>query len=173
MRQSVQLHLNATGRHLLGQSLSGVHIVIHSIAKAFGSKRALPAHTRIKIHPVKRFLEPTDGMFNTNSATPLAHGRRFVSYLATHLSDVKSIHCIGNTDSRGSASGNYKLGYARAKAVCSLLRDTAQLHDSRFTESSFGETRPRATNATARGRALNRYVEIIVTFRATPTRTAP
>jgi hypothetical protein len=166
VRQSVEMTLNATGRRLLGRSLGGVHIVIRSSAKAFGSKRAFPAHTRIKIHPVTRFLEPNDGMFNTNSATPLAPARRFLSFLATHLSDVKQIHCIGNTDSRGTATSNYKLGYARAQAVCSILRATTQLHDSRFTISSFGETRPRATNTTVGGRALNRRVEIIVTFHA-------
>jgi outer membrane protein OmpA-like peptidoglycan-associated protein len=158
--------LNATGRRLLGRSLGGVHIVIRSSAIAFGSKQAFPAHTRIKIHPVKRFLEPNDGMFNYDSAIPLAAARRFLSFLATHLSDVKQIHCIGNTDSGGNATSNYELGYARARAVCSILRGTTQLHHSTFTISSFGETRPRATNTTVRGRALNRRVDIIVTFKA-------
>ncbi|MEA2147078.1 MAG: hypothetical protein QOG59_2665, partial [Solirubrobacteraceae bacterium] len=166
VRQSVDMTLNAVGRRLLGRSLSGVHIVIRTSATAFGSKRAFLAHTRIKIHPVKRFLEPNDGMFNYESAIPLAPARRFLSFLASHLSDVKQIHCIGNTDSGGNPTSNYELGYARARAVCSILRATTQLHDSRFTISSFGDTRPRATNATVRGRALNRRVEIIVTFRA-------
>ena len=64
----------------------------------------------------------------------------------------------------GRASYNKQLGLARAKAVCRLLvQKGAKAHH--VLVSSAGESHPRANNATAAGRALNRRVELSVRYR--------
>ena len=64
---------------------------------------------------------------------------------------------------REGSHANEELGLARAKAVCGYLR--AHGVKGTFSTASRGETRPRASNRTARGRALNRRVELTVTRR--------
>ena len=60
-------------------------------------------------------------------------------------------------------AANEELGLARAKAVCRYLH--ARGVKATYSTASRGETRPRASNRTANGRALNRRVELTVTRR--------
>jgi outer membrane protein OmpA-like peptidoglycan-associated protein len=73
------------------------------------------------------------------------------------------LHRVGHTDSVGSERFNQRLGLARAKGVCSALRKSGVR--GKIVVKSAGESRPRAANSTARGRALNRRVEITVRYR--------
>jgi len=68
---------------------------------------------------------------------------------------------IGYTDSTGSASYNKKLSDRRASSVLAYLRDRGVI-PQRLSAYGMGEEKPRASNATAAGRALNRRVEIII-----------
>lgn len=64
----------------------------------------------------------------------------------------------GHTDSRASDEYNMRLSSRRANSVAAVAQETgARVIDVR----GYGERRPRATNATAEGRAQNRRVEIL------------
>lgn len=65
----------------------------------------------------------------------------------------------GHTDSQGPASYNQKLGGERAAVVRDYLVRQG-IGAAMISTSSAGETRPVATNETAKGRLLNRRVEI-------------
>src|SRR5205823_12628347 len=99
----------------------------------------------------------SDLAFSPGSATPTAAGRRYLRNLRAQLGRVHGVRCDGHTDNRGTEARNQRLGLRRARAVCRLL--TRHLH-VRVTVVSYGETRPRATNRTAAGRALNRRVVV-------------
>jgi len=76
-------------------------------------------------------------------------------YGKTHLT------LVGYTDSTGSASYNKQLSERRADSVRAYLRNRGVI-PQRLSAIGMGEERPRASNTTAAGRALNRRVEIII-----------
>lgn len=68
----------------------------------------------------------------------------------------------GHTDSVGDEAYNQRLSEARAATVKNYLSEQ-QVEADRLTARGFGETSPRATNATAAGRAQNRRITFTVT----------
>jgi outer membrane protein OmpA-like peptidoglycan-associated protein len=72
-----------------------------------------------------------------------------------------TIEVEGHTDSIGSTSYNKDLSVRRASAVSRYLRNLG-VDSDRLDVVGRGESDPRATNETARGRQLNRRVEIHV-----------
>ena len=76
-------------------------------------------------------------------------------YGQTHLS------IVGHTDSSGSKSHNQKLSVKRAKSVHTYLSHQGII-EQRLAFYGMGENKPRADNATERGRTLNRRVEIVI-----------
>lgn len=76
-------------------------------------------------------------------------------YGKTHLA------LIGYTDSTGSKAYNKTLSERRADSVMNYLRHRGVI-PQRLSAQGMGEEYPRASNATAAGRALNRRVEIII-----------
>lgn len=68
----------------------------------------------------------------------------------------------GHTDSNASDSYNQKLSERRANAVKSLMVDNFGISPDRLSAVGYGELRPRATNATAEGRQLNRRVIAVI-----------
>lgn len=76
-------------------------------------------------------------------------------YGKTHLS------LVGHTDSTGSHTYNQGLSERRAHSVHDYLRQQGVI-PQRLAYYGMGEEQPRADNATARGRTLNRRVEIII-----------
>jgi outer membrane protein OmpA-like peptidoglycan-associated protein len=76
-------------------------------------------------------------------------------YGKTHMS------LVGYTDSTGSKSYNQRLSEQRAGSVMAYLRNRGVI-PQRLSASGMGEEHPRASNATAAGRALNRRVEIYI-----------
>lgn len=67
----------------------------------------------------------------------------------------------GHTDSQGGDDYNQDLSERRAKAVRQYLINHG-ISEDRMAAYGYGESRPIADNATARGRALNRRVEFVV-----------
>ncbi|MFQ5650385.1 MAG: OmpA family protein [bacterium] len=71
----------------------------------------------------------------------------------------------GHTDSVGDDRYNENLSYERAQAVKQYLLANMGLDESRVTALGYGESRPIASNETNRGRAQNRRIDIVVTFK--------
>ena len=67
----------------------------------------------------------------------------------------------GHTDSIGGLAANLALSRRRAAAVKDALTGTYAVAPTRLTTAGFGASRPKATNDTLEGRALNRRVELI------------
>lgn len=68
----------------------------------------------------------------------------------------------GHTDNVGKADYNQWLSEARANTVVAYLNQN-EIAVSRMSATGYGSTKPRATNDTAEGRALNRRIEFTVT----------
>ncbi len=73
-----------------------------------------------------------------------------------------AITIVGHTDDKGSDSYNMQLSLRRAESVVAYLRSRG-VASSRLSAEGRGESEPRASNATADGRAMNRRVEIFST----------
>ena len=68
----------------------------------------------------------------------------------------------GHTDSRGDVNRNLVLSQERAAKVASFLIEVGNIQTSRVSATGYGEDRPVATNESAKGRAANRRVEILI-----------
>ena len=67
----------------------------------------------------------------------------------------------GHTDSAGDAAYNRDLSRRRAESVKAYLVSRFGIASGRLETQGFGPDRPVASNATAKGRALNRRVEVV------------
>ncbi|MEO0071129.1 MAG: carboxypeptidase regulatory-like domain-containing protein [candidate division WOR-3 bacterium] len=68
----------------------------------------------------------------------------------------------GHTDNVGSDEYNQRLSEKRAQAVVNYLVQEMGVESSRLFAKGYGESRPKASNDTPEGRALNRRVEFVV-----------
>jgi OmpA-OmpF porin, OOP family len=68
----------------------------------------------------------------------------------------------GHTDSTGSETLNQRLSQERAEAVRQYLIYNGTLPGDKISAVGYGSTRPLASNATARGRAINRRIDVII-----------
>jgi OmpA-OmpF porin, OOP family len=68
----------------------------------------------------------------------------------------------GHTDSTGSPEGNKVLSKSRAQAVQEYLAANRTLPVQKISAVGYGSTRPIASNQTARGRAQNRRIDVII-----------
>ena len=77
--------------------------------------------------------------------------------------NTMKIELAGYTDSTGTKAYNEKLSANRAQAVADYLISKSGVDKKRVIVKQFGESKPVATNATAKGRGLNRRVEFKIT----------
>lgn len=75
--------------------------------------------------------------------------------------ETSEIAIYGHADSVGNAGDNKALSAGRANAVRDWLVNEGHLSGAKITVHSLGEQKPVATNATEKGRAQNRSVEIV------------
>lgn len=73
-----------------------------------------------------------------------------------------SIRISGHTDGSGSAEHNKQLSQNRADKVAQFLENVGGVDAERIEVEGYGESRPVANNGTAKGRAANRRVEILI-----------
>lgn len=73
------------------------------------------------------------------------------------------IEVQGHTDNVGNAKMNQDLSERRAAAVMKYLVE-AGVDENRMTSHGYGDTMPIESNATAKGRTLNRRVEFVISF---------
>jgi outer membrane protein OmpA-like peptidoglycan-associated protein len=71
----------------------------------------------------------------------------------------------GHTDSTGSEVNNQLLSENRAEAVRSYLVANKTLSMEKIDAAGYGSKRPLASNKTAKGRAINRRIDVIITPR--------
>ena len=74
---------------------------------------------------------------------------------------LKRIRVEGHTDNAGGDKYNTTLSTRRAAIVKNYLIGTG-VAPARVTSKGFGFRKPKASNATPRGRAINRRVEFII-----------
>ncbi len=156
----VEVVLTAKGRELASRP-GGVRIVATVAVVPVGGSSALVA--KQTVHVVSSRVDVTPGalQFESGSAMLLPSGRSYLQGLIGQLKGVRRVVATGYTDSLGSAASNYRLGLARADAVCAFISHGAHVA---CLAVAYGESHPRATNATAAGRALNRRVELQLTY---------
>jgi outer membrane protein OmpA-like peptidoglycan-associated protein len=118
------------------------------------------AETRRTEHGILVQLR-SDILFDTNSDAlrpdAIAQLTKVGDILAKYPED--RIRVEGHADSTGSARHNESLSLRRAQAVRAVLHGRG-VNEKQLAALGLGETRPVATNANARGRALNRRVEL-------------
>ncbi|RMD46842.1 MAG: OmpA family protein [Alphaproteobacteria bacterium] len=101
-------------------------------------------------------IEPADTLFATDSYRITPAARKRLEHFFRNAGATAYI-IEGHTDSRASDAYNLRLSLNRAKAVAEVA---ASVGARVAAVRGFGEREPRASNRTARGRALNRRVEI-------------
>jgi OmpA-OmpF porin, OOP family len=74
----------------------------------------------------------------------------------------------GHTDSTGSEILNQQLSQQRAEAVKQYLVYNGTLPAGKIAAVGYGSSRPLASNATARGRAVNRRIDVVIKPVKTP-----
>ena len=85
-----------------------------------------------------------------------------ISSIAAVIKDNPGVDAIveGHTDSTGEDDYNMWLSERRANAVRTMLIEKHGIPESQLKAVGFGETQPRADNATYEGRQENRRVEL-------------
>ena len=99
--------------------------------------------------------------FSKNKARILRDSFELLSQVADAINSakLKKVLIEGHTDSDGSNSRNLRLSQRRADAVRKHLIKRGGVGENVLEAVGFGETRPIASNKTAKGKALNRRVE--------------
>jgi len=102
--------------------------------------------------------------FYTDQAVLLPSSSRELATVAEYMNKhpEATAEVYGHTDSVGDDRHNLVLSQRRAEAVRSFLMNFG-VDGSRVTAKGFGESQPKASNATPEGRLMNRRVEMKLT----------
>ena len=87
--------------------------------------------------------------------------RKFANFLLEHKGSL--VHIVGHTDNRASDAYNMVLSKKRADAVRKALIELG-VSPNRLSTEGRGERDPIASNATEQGMALNRRIEVTLTY---------
>ncbi len=137
---------------LLRDTLSSMDSTAYSINIADG---------QISVSLSSNFLFYPGSTSKTHSA-----GRQALEKISRVLSAYPALDVlvIGHTDNtaprRNSISDNWEFSVLRAATAVQLMARKYELSANRITAAGKGEFAPRASNATAEGRALNERIEI-------------
>jgi OOP family OmpA-OmpF porin len=105
----------------------------------------------------------TNIRFEYNSAKITEESKKILDNAANVINklDSISIEVQGHTDSDGTEKYNQSLSERRANSVMNYLIKKG-VSSNRLSSTGFGETRPIASNDTAKGKAQNRRIEFKV-----------
>ena len=112
--------------------------------------------------PIKATLRihfQTDRAYITDYSRPKVE--RFAQFLLNNKGS--NIHIVGHTDWRGSDNYNMVLSQKRAASIRAALTQYG-VSGSRITSTGKGESEPIAENKTSNGMALNRRIEVTLTY---------
>lgn len=157
---TVKIALTATGR-ALARRPGGLRATARSTIHAVGNRTAFRTQASTRIVLPTLLVLSGDLLFDTDSSVVKPAALTYIEKLKAQVVGAKLLACDGFTDTQGPATHNMVLGLDRARAVCALF---AKGTSSRTRSVSLGEAQPRATNDTDAGRALNRRVEIHVSY---------
>ncbi len=107
-------------------------------------------------------------LFDTDKSQIRTEGEEKLQQIANELKDLPQngqIRVFGHADARAGNEYNKELSAERANAVKDWLQNQGGIAADRLSIEAMGETAPRATNETARGRQLNRRVAIVAVTR--------
>lgn len=101
--------------------------------------------------------------FDVGKATLKPQSFRSLNALVEFLNEYPNVivEIGGHTDNTGSAVVNQRLSDARAKSVADYIIKMG-IPKERITSKGYGPSKPKASNATAKGRAENRRVEFTI-----------
>ena len=104
---------------------------------------------------------PSNVTFGVDSSNIDPQFRTTLDSVASTLSQYEKtyIDVLGHTDSTGSDTYNQGLSERRASSVAGYL-ESRGVQSARVATRGYGESQPKASNATEEGRAENRRVEI-------------
>jgi len=134
------------------------------VADSLDQCPATPCHFTVDSYgcPIKTTLKIN---FATNSAnisnSSLSRVDRFSRFLLKNKGSL--IKIVGHTDSIGSASSNLSLSKRRANSIVQALIFRG-VSSSRIHAIGKGESMPIASNKTAEGRAINRRIEVELSY---------
>ena len=102
-------------------------------------------------------------IFASGSTDLDAETRASLAGLALLLTDRPglSLTIVGHTDTEGSLDSNIAVSRARARAVAQALTQDHGIDPARLDAQGAGYLAPRTSNATEKGRAMNRRVEVV------------
>lgn len=132
---------------------------------ADGEIRLSQAEGRIQVDLVDKIL------FDSGEATLTERGASVLTRLGAVLAGMegRNIQVSGHTDDSPPSQRlaatfptNWELSVARAVNVVRFLQEKASVPARRLVASGYGETHPVASNATPKGRARNRRIEILL-----------
>jgi chemotaxis protein MotB len=132
---------------------------------ADGEIRLSQAEGRIQVDLVDKIL------FDSGEASITERGAGVLTRLGAVLVGVegRTIQVSGHTDDSPPSQRlaatfptNWELSVARAVNVVRFLQEKANVPARRLMAAGYGETHPVATNATPKGRARNRRIEILL-----------
>ncbi|MFL5345668.1 MAG: OmpA family protein [Hyalangium sp.] len=132
---------------------------------ADGEIRLSQAEGRIQVDLVDKIL------FDSGEASLTEHGAGVLARLGAVLVGVegRTIQVSGHTDDSPPSQRlaatfptNWELSVARAVNVVRFLQEKANVPARRLVAAGYGETHPVASNATPKGRARNRRIEILL-----------
>jgi hypothetical protein len=159
----VHVALNALGRRLLVGRLDGLYVTLETEGSTFERGLLRANELNVHLYPQHTLIIPIVWPFETARSVLVGQARRIVQHAAQEIRHASRVICVGNTDDRGTFGYNLGLGLRRAQTVCRTLRALG-VHAT-FQIETRGEGRPLASNGTAAGRALNRRVELLVSYR--------
>lgn len=104
-----------------------------------------------------------DVLFDTGEADLQPAANRTMLKLAQYLqaNPKRVVRIEGYTDNTGNSAENLELSRQRAQAVADLLAELG-IHRSRLQVHGYGDQYAVEANASERGRALNRRVEVVI-----------
>jgi hypothetical protein len=137
----------------------GQRVRVRVRARSFDGRSATTTATGRLVLP-SRYVVPAGRGFGVG-VVRLTPGRRAqLAAIARQLAGVPAARCEGHADGSARRRHAHRLALRRASQVCAYLRSRGVT--AALGVRSYGRSRPRASNATPRGRALNRRVEVVV-----------
>jgi chemotaxis protein MotB len=148
---------------------------IYSISQQALDENNLDKFASIELIPDKtmRIILTGDLLFSLGQAELSTQAKKSLEKIAAVIKDTPYlINVVGHTDNipmhSSKFASNWELSVVRASSVARFLIDIMHMNPQQFIVSGYGSQRPLKANTTAKNRAANRRVEIIISKRLAP-----